>query len=423
MIGPLMHRYVRRWPVATRSGALAAVMAGASASVAAPLAAQLAIRGETVYTMAGPAIRDGVVLVGADGRIQDVGPAARVRIPAGYRTLTARVVTPGLVDAHTVVGLAGHLNQPHDQDQLERTDPIQPGLRAVDAYNAREELVAWLRQLGVTTLHTGHGPGALVSGQTMVVKTRGEHVGEALVDSVAMVAFTLGPEVAANYPARVGTRSRGVALVRAELVKAGEYARKRAAAEAGKEPPRDLGLEVLARVLAGEIPALVTAQRVSEILAALRLQQEFGFRLILDGAAESYLVLDQIRAAGVPVILHPTMARHSGTLTNATLETAAKLAAAGIPFALQSGYEGYVPKTRVVLFEAAMAAAHGLSFERALASITIDAARIIGLAGRIGSLERGKDGDVVLFDGDPFEYTTHVCGVVIEGVVVSEECV
>jgi imidazolonepropionase-like amidohydrolase len=388
----------------------------------APAHAQVAVRGEVVHTMAGAPIRDGVVLIGADGRIQDVGPASRVRVPSGWRVLTARVVTPGLVDARTVVGLAGYLNQPHDQDQLERSDPVQPALRAFDAYNAREELVAWVRNHGVTTLHTGHGPGALISGQTMIVKARGDHVGEALVDSTTMVAFTLGPEVSANYSARVGTRSRGVALVRAELVKAQEYKRRRASAEPGREAARDLGLEVLVRVLDGELPALITAQRVSEILAALRLQQEFGFRLILDGAAESYQVLEQIRAAGVPVILHPTMARHGGTLAHATLETAARLAQAGIPFALQSGFESYVPKTRIVLFEAAMAAAYGLPFERALGSVTIDAARILGVAGRVGSLERGKDGDVALFDGDPFEYTSRVCGVIIEGVVVSEEC-
>jgi imidazolonepropionase-like amidohydrolase len=161
---------------------------------------------------------------------------------------------------------------------------------------------------------------------------------------------------------------------------------------------------------------------VSEILAALRLKDEFGFKLVLDGAAESYLVTEEIKRANVPVILHPTMARHSGTLENATFETAKKLRDAGIQVALQSGFEGYVPKTRVVLFEAAMAAAYGLTFDQALASITIDAARILGLDGRIGSLEVGKDGDVVLYDGDPFEYASHVCGVVIEGRMVSEGC-
>ena len=396
---------------------LAAAVACAATLAAGSVRAQVAVRGETVYTMAGAPIHDGVVLV-RDGKIERVGPAAEVRVPEGYRTLTAKVVTPGLVDAHSVVGLAGMAGQPQDQDQLDRSDAVQPELRAVDAYNARDELVAWLRGLGVTTVHTGHGPGALVSGQTMVVKTRGGDVGEALVDSTTMVAFTLGPSVAANFRSP-GTRARGIATLRAQFMRAQEYARK---AKSGASQPRDLKLEVLARVLNGEVPALVTAQRAPEILAALRLAQEFGFRLVLDGAADAYLVTDEIRRAKVPVILHPTMVRTFGETEDATLETAKKLHDAGIPVALQSGFEGYVPKTRVVLFEAAMAAANGLAFEDALRTVTIDAARIIGMDRRVGSLERGKDGDLALFDGDPFEYTSHVCATVIEGQVVSEGC-
>jgi imidazolonepropionase-like amidohydrolase len=447
--------------------ASAALALGATAADA-----QVAVRGETVYTMSGAPIRDGVVLVGANGKIERVGTAAEVQIPAGYRTLTGRIVTPGLVDAHSVVGLAGAMNQPHDQDQLDRNEVIAPELRAIDAYNAREQLVEWLRGYGVTTVHTGHGPGALVSGQTMIVKTRGDDVGEALVDTTTMVAFTLGPSVAGNFR-NAGTRSRGIALLRAELQKAREYDRRRggtggsprpagggaggeagtirdgdrAAAAAnprtadratnqprgggrggggggGSEGPgaRDLGLEMLARVLNREVPALITAHQVPEILAALRLQEEFGFDLVLDGAAESYMVIDDIRRAGVPVILHPTMIRLGGETGHATLETASKLRQAGITVALQSGFEGYVPKTRVVLFEAAVAAANGLSMEDALRTITIDAARVIGQERRVGSLEAGKDGDVVVFDGDPFEYTSHVCAVVIDGLVVSEEC-
>jgi imidazolonepropionase-like amidohydrolase len=150
------------------------------------------------------------------------------------------------------------------------------------------------------------------------------------------------------------------------------------------------------------------------------LAREFGVKLWLDEAAEAYLLLDEIKQAGVPVIVHATMSRATGDKENQSFETAAKLAAAGIPMALQSGYEPYVPKTRVVLFEAAVAAAHGLTFEQALASITIDAARILGVADRVGSLEIGKDGDVALYDGDPFEYTSHCLGTIINGRVVSE---
>ncbi|MFO7313538.1 amidohydrolase family protein [Rhodothermus marinus] len=382
--------------------------------------AQLAVRADTVYTMAGAPIENGVVLI-HDGKIEQVGPAQTVRIPEGYRVLEAVVVTPGLIDAHSVVGLAGILNYDHDQDQLDTSDPIQPELRAIDAYNARERLVEWVRNFGVTTLHTGHGPGAVISGQTMLVKTRGETVEEALVDSVATVAATLGPMVE-RYFRSPGTRAKAVAMLRAELLKAQAYRRKLQASDPARRPEPDLGMETLVRVLDGEIPLMITAQQVPEIMAALRLQREFGFRLILDGAAEAYLVLDEIKQAGVPVILHPTMVRPRGETVNATLETAARLYEAGIPFAFQSGFESYVPKTRVVLFEAAMAVANGLPRTVALEALTIQAARILGIADRVGSLEPGKDADLVLFDGDPFEYTTHVCGVIIEGEPVHETC-
>lgn len=392
-------------------------------AMVAPAGAQVAVRGEAVYTMAGPPIRNGVVLVNRDGKIERVGPAASVPVPKGYRVLSAKVVTPGLIDAHTVVGLAGALNAPFDQDQLEKSNPIQPDLRAVDAYNSRELLVGWLRHYGVTTIHTGHGPGAVVSGQTMIVKTRDVLTPRDVLDSTAMLALTIGPEVAQTFaPKSPGSRPKGVALLREELVKAQEYARKRAAATADKPVARDLNLDIMAQLLAGRIPALVTAETARDIETALRLRQEFGFRMVLDGAAESYLVLDQLKAAGVPVIVHPAMVRSAGDMQNATLETIAKLRGAGLQVALQSGYERYVPKTRVVLFEAAMAAAWGLPADQALASITIDAARILGVDGRVGSLEAGKDGDLALFDGDPFEYVTHVCAVVMDGDIVEEGC-
>ncbi len=115
------------------------------------------------------------------------------------------------------------------------------------------------------------------------------------------------------------------------------------------------------------------------------------------------------------------MARSVGERENLSFETASKLVEAGIPVAMQSGYEGYVPKTRVVLFEAGMAAANGLSFDQALATITIDAAKILGVANRVGSIEVGKDADLALYDGDPFEYTTHCIGVVIDGNIVSRD--
>jgi imidazolonepropionase-like amidohydrolase len=385
-----------------------------------PASAQIAVRAATLHTSAGAPITDGVVLIGANGKIETVGPASSVAIPAGYTVLTAVVATPGLVDAHSVVGLAGAMNQPHDQMQVEGSAPIQPELRAIDAYNARDPLVAHLRAYGVTTIHTGHAPAALVSGQTMIAKTRGGEVDDAVLVPVAMIASTLGPDGLGSAGKSPGTRAKAVALLRAELLKAKDYTAKQAGPD-DKRPARDLRLEALGRVVKKEIPLLVTAERVTDILAALRVADEFGIRVVLDGAAESYLVLDRIKAAGVPIILHPTMARAGGERENLSMETAAVLRKAGVRFALQGGYETYVPKSRVVLFEAAVAAANGLTPSQALDAITIDAARVVGIDSRVGSLESGKDGDVALFDGDPFEYATHVTQVVIDGVAYDGE--
>lgn len=390
------------------------LLAGCSAPVAQLNAQNIAVKGDIVYTMAGDPIENGVVLI-RNGRIDRVGPASSVSIPDGFDVYEAPVVTPGIIDTRSVVGLSGILNIPHDQDQLETSNPFQPDLRAIDAYNAREDLVVWLRNLGVTTVHTGHGPGALASGQTLIAKTWGQTVDEAVINPAAMVAFTLGPSVSSNFGGSPGTRSRMVSMLRAEFIKAQEYM-------ARENPTRDLKMETMAKVLRGEMRAMIHAHQISEIMSALRLQQEFGFELVLEGASEAYLLIDELKEAGVHIILHPTMVRTRGETTNAAFTTAARLAEAGIPFTFQSGFEGYVPKTRVVHFETAIAVANGLPFEHGLRALTIDAARFLGIADRTGSLERGKDADVVLWEGDPFEYTSRVCTVIINGQLASDRC-
>lgn len=383
-------------------------------------AAQTVVKAKTLHTMSPAGTLTDAVVIAEDGKIKFVGPAAGAAIPAGPRVLEAAVVTPGLIDARSAVGLSGLYNQPHDSDQLERSSPMQPELRAIDAYNPREPLIAWVRSFGVTTLHTGHVWGELVSGQTMIVKTVGDTVDAALVRAPAAVAVTLGPWAQKGGAASPGTRGKMMAMLRAELIRAQEYARKADAAEADKKPDRNLRLEALASVLRGDLPLMVTANRAQDIDSALRLADEFKLKLWLDSASESYLMLDAIKKSGFPVIAHPPMFRPWGEMENMSWETPRKLVDAGVLTALQSGYESYVPKTRVVLFEAAIAAANGLKFDEALALITRDAARLLGIAERVGSIEAGKDADLALYDGDPFEYTTHCVGVVINGKVASD---
>lgn len=437
--------------------------------------AQIAVRGETVWTMAGEPITNGVVLIGANGKIERVGTAAQVQIPANYRTISARVVTPGLIDARTVVGLAGYLNQPHDQMQIDLSSPMQPELRAIDAYNPEERLIEWIRGFGVTTIHTGHAPAALVSGQTMIAKTVGKTADEAAIIPLAMISVTLGDGGNAGAGRSPGTRAKQISMLRAELIRAQEAVRRAAAPRAtptpasqnpatpptnsqpnrdnspntsnpnstlenppvppsqanpqgstsqqnqtAPAPATDLRGEMMQRVVRRETPLLVAAHRAQDIMSALRIAKEFNVRLVFDGASEAHLVINEIKASGFPVIIHPTMYRAGGETESLSMETASKLRTAGIPVAMQSGYETYVPKTRVVLFEAALAAANGLSQRDALATVTIDAARILGIDNRVGSLAIGKDGDVAMYDGDPFEYTTHCTGTIIDGRVVSE---
>ncbi len=377
------------------------------------LYAQKAVKGDTVYTMEGEPVENGVVLI-RDGKIEQVGPAEEITIPDSYETFQGAVVTPGLIDARTVVGLAGYYNQDHDQDQLDLTHAIQPELRAIDAYNAREELVGFLRDNGITTIHTGHAPGAVISGQTMIVKTTGRTVDEAIVDSTTALAITLGSVVRNNFDTP-GTRSKGIAMFRQELIRAQEYAARRDHEDPDRRPDRDLGLDAIVDMLEGRISALITANRSRDIMAALRLQHEFGFPLILDGGAEAYVLKDELKEAGVPVIIHPTMVRTGGDTENAAFDTAKRVSEAGIPVVFQSGYEPYVPKTRVALFEAGISAGYGMDRVEALRSLTISSAEILGIDDRTGSLAEGKDADVVIFDGDPFEYTSRPTHVFIDG--------
>ncbi|MFW6157324.1 MAG: amidohydrolase family protein, partial [Balneolaceae bacterium] len=268
---------------------------------------------------------------------------------------------------------------------------------------------------GVTTVHTGHAPGATASGQTMIAKTAYNTVEEAVLDSVTTVAFTFGSGVGNNFDTP-GTRSKNVATLRQHFLKAEEYLEKRKDGEA----EQNLQMDIMADVLEGKVLATFTAQKAHDIMSVLRLQEEFGFEMVLDGAAEIYEVMDEVKESGSPVFIHPTMVRPSGDTESASFETAKQLKEAGIPFAFQSGFEAYVPKTRIVLFEAGIAVANGLAPEDALRALTVDAARILGVENRIGSLKEGKDADLVLFNGDPFEYTTIAKKVIVDGNVVGE---
>jgi imidazolonepropionase-like amidohydrolase len=276
----------------------------------------------------GDSISNGVVLI-KDGKIEAVGPASSVTIPAGYRVINAQFVTPGLIDAHSVVGLNGYLNQPHDQMAFDAGASFQPELRAIDAYNAQEKLVEWIRQFGVTTIHTGHQPSALASGQTMIAKTWGKNVDEATIVPTAMVSVTIGDGGNAGQGKSPGTRAKqgGHASCRTDQG-AGEFQEGGTGegSQIGDHGPRDQT----------RVPLLVTAHRRPGHSTAIRIAKEFNIRIVLDGVSDAHLVLDDIKFSSFPVIVHPTMGRAGGETENLSMVNAAKLRAAGIPVALQS---------------------------------------------------------------------------------------
>ncbi len=382
------------------------------------LKAQIAIKAEMIYTVSGPAIPNGVVLI-KNGIIENIG--ASLAIPIGYKVYETKVLTPGFVDARSLVGISGSLNIPTDQDQLEKSGPIQPDLRAIDAYNPEEKLVKVIRDYGVTTIHTGHGEGALVSGQTMIAKTKEGTVETVTLQPLSMLAMTIGPSVSGNFTSP-GTKAKQIAMIRTELLKAQAHLKKQSDKDSTKRPATDLKLDMLVKLLKGEIKALITANSSVDMMSAIRLAKEFNFKLVLNGAAEAYRLIPEIKAANAEIILHATMARNGGDMVNMTMESAAILTKAGIAVSIETGYEAYVPKTRILLFEAAQAMVFGLSFDEALKTITLNPSRLLGIANKVGSIEIGKDADLVLFNGDPFEYLSKVCGVMIDGVMVKEGC-
>jgi imidazolonepropionase-like amidohydrolase len=365
-------------------------------------------------------ITDGAVLV-EKGIIRYVGPRAGLKLPPGTPVVTAPVVTPGLIDAHTVVGLSGELNIPADQDQDEGSDPNQADLRVLDGFNPREPFLQFVREQGVTVIHALPGRVNVIAGQSGVFRTYGRTVGQMKIRFPAGLLINLGEVPKRTYPGKLPSTRMGTAsLVRTALARAQANARKRAAAGAeDKRPPSDLKLEALELALARKIPVVFSAHRADDIATALRLAREFRLRAVLSLATEAYLIPKAVAAAGVPVVVHPTMQRISTLETfNGHLCNAALLADRKIPVTIGTAFEGYVPKTRVLRHEAAMAMVNGLGFDRALFAITRGAAKILGISDRYGSLEKGKAADLVLYDGDPFEHTTHVTHTIMDGRVV-----
>jgi imidazolonepropionase-like amidohydrolase len=383
------------------------ILSGAAMAASPPTA----VVGGHIIPVDGPEIEDGT-LIFTDGQITAVGPRDKVKVPAGARIIdgSGRVLMPGLVDTHSHIGGASG---------ADRSAPIQPGVRLLDAINVRGAAFMRARAGGVTTANLMPGSGHLMSGQTVYAKLRhGNTVDELLIidaDGNMMGGMKMANGTNSRRdPPFPGTRAKSAALVREQFVKAQAYREKLETADGDKKPDRDLDMEALVEVLDGRRMVHHHTHRHDDVMTVLRLADEFGFRVVLHHVSEGWKVADEIAAAGVgaSIILVDSP---GGKLEARDLlfETGAILEQAGVPVAFHT--DDWITDSRLFLRSPALAVRAGMSREGALAAVTLTAAGMMDLEDRIGSLKAGKDADFIILSGDPFSVTTRILQTWVEG--------
>ncbi len=372
----------------------------------------MAFTGATIITMAGDAFDPGLLVV-QHGRILTVGPANSV-IPADaeIQECPGQVIIPGLVDTHSHIGAVA-LADP--------SAPIQPDIRVIDSIDVRDPSLRRAVAGGITTVNVMPGSGLLVGGQTLYLKLRGADTidGLLLTNRIGRLAGGLkmangtNPQRDAPFP---GTRGKAAALVREKFIAAQEYRDKiaRAGTDPEKLPPRDLALETLVEALDGSRVVHHHTHRHDDILTVLRLQQEFGFRVVLHHVTEAWKVADAIAAAPAPCsIINVDSPGGKLEARNLDWKTGGVLERAGVLTAIHT--DDYITDSRLFLRSAALSVRGGMSRDGALLALTRNGARMLDLEDRVGSLEPGKDADFVLLSGDPLSVYTHVLQTWVEG--------
>lgn len=372
----------------------------------------LAVTGGDVHTVSGGVLEGATVLV-RDGIIVAIG--RDVEVPTGVPTLdaTGRVVTPGLFDATTSLGLVEVGMVSSTVDAQLQGDPVRAAFDVVDGINPRSVLIPVNRAAGLTTALSAPG-GGLIAGQAAIIDLAGSSVGEMVVESrAAMVAsFSAG--------AAGGARGGASLRLREVLDDARFWRENQAAFSEGRTRELSasrLDLEALAPVLDGETPLVVGVHRASDIEAVLRIAGEYGLDLVISGGEEAWMVADRIAAAGVPVILKPLTNSPGGfDRLGSRFDNATLLDRAGVDVVIGS-FTSH--NARWLVLEAGNAVRFGLPWDVALRAVTLAPARALGVADRYGSLEPGKVGNLVVWTGDPFELSTRAEAVVIRGAVTS----
>lgn len=391
----------------------------ASAAARAPEDGAVAFTGATVITVSGQTIPDGVLVV-QRGKIVSVGPRASTRIPADAQVVDAKGkhIMPGLVDTHSHVG---------GGSGGDGSAPIQPDARILDSINVRDTSMMRARAGGITTVNVMPGSGHLLSGQTLYLKLRrGGTIDDLLIrDDAGNIAGglkmangtnPLRPNSTGPFP---GTRAKSAALLREQLTRAQEYREKirRAGSDKTKLPPRELAMEALVEVLDGKRVVHFHTHRHDDILTALRLAKEFGFRIVLQHVTEGWKVADEIaraKASASVIVIDSPGGKLEAVDTSFT--TGPALDRAGVLVGFHT--DDYITDSRFFLRSAGLAVRAGMPRERALFAMTMAGAQMLDLKDRVGSLEAGKDADFIVLSGDPLSVYTHVLETYVEGVKV-----
>ena len=352
-----------------------------------------------------------------DGKLVSVGPRA---VPAGGEEVidTAGLrVYPGFVDAHSHLGLDNYGMGYEGHDYNEMGDIVAAQLRGIDSFNPQDKAIPMALQGGVTTVGTGPGSANALGGTFLAVKTWGDCVDDMVVKAEVAMKCAFGENPKRVYRDKGDSaRMTTAAKLREMLFKARDYmARKEAAGDDPlKRPAFDLKLEALIPVLKGELPLKAHAHRADDICTAIRIAREFGVKMTLEHCTEGHLIPDIVARSGFPVAVGPTLTNASKIeLVNKTFETPGVLARAGCQVSIITDAP-VIPQQYLPLC-AGLAVKAGMDPFQALQAITINPARHLGVADRVGSLEPGKDADVVLCDGDPMVSDTHVLGVILNG--------
>jgi imidazolonepropionase-like amidohydrolase len=375
----------------------------------------LAIVGGEVIPIEGTPFRDGVILV-EDGAIRALGTDVRVPDGAERVDATGKVVLPGLVDAHTHLGVHEEAEGWAGEDTNEMTDPVTPHVRALDGINPADLGFADAIGGGVLTVNVNPGSGNPIGGQTVALRCAGATVDEMVLRAPSGVKSALGENPKRVYGDRKefpSTRLGTAAAIRDAFVKTANYLAKRDRGD-GEPVDRDLRWETLAMVLRREIPWRQHCHRADDIATALRLADEFGYRLVIDHGTEAAPLADRIAGRGVPVLIGPLLTSRSKVeLRNRSLANPGRLAAAGVELGIITDHP--VVPIQLLHVQAALAVKEGLDPAAALRAVTLVPARVMGVDDRVGSLLAGKAATLCIWSGDPLDVRSRVEAAWIEG--------